>query len=575
VRIARDAIAMARRLGDRRGLLHTIHDGLSAMMDVVDPRERLTLNREVETLAGLVGDRERLLRTHARLALDHLSLGEFAEADARIDAFEALAGELRASWILWRAPLFRAVRAATHGRFDEAEQLEQRARALSLKTQDPQAERALIFHREGFLRVAERHGDMRALDARARRERASFHNGPSWQSVGSALLFTRLEDADQVRAHLAAIPDDLRPPIDNLFALFFIAEPAALVGPAELAQKIYDLLLPNADQYVMLGMTHVQWEGPVARLLGLLAARLGRWETAVSHFEDALDRLQRLDARPHLARTRYEFGRALLQRAAEDKRAGGDVQRARQLLRAAHEQAEDLGLTALATLAEGRLAEAGTDDAGAANASVSPPPPARAAGGGSRAGETVEFTLALEGEYWTLSPGSSTSGAAPIRLKDSLGLQYIARLLAEPGRELHVLELVSPARGTAATGAGPDAGIDLGDAGEHLDEDARADYRRRLDDLRETLAEAESFGDGTRAARAQAEIEFLAAELGRAVGLGGRARRSGSAAERARSAVQRRIKNALGRIDEADAAVGALLARRIRTGNFCVYRPDA
>ena len=62
------------------------------------------------------------------------------------------------------------------------------------------------------------------------------------------------------------------------------------------------------------------------------------------------------------------------------------------------------------------------------------------------------------------------------------------------------------------------------------------------------------------------------AELGRAVGLGGRARRSGSAAERARSAVQRRIKNALGRIDEADPELGAALARRIRTGNFCVYR---
>lgn len=120
---------------------------------------------------------------------------------------------------------------------------------------------------------------------------------------------------------------------------------------------------------------------------------------------------------------------------------------------------------------------------------------------------------------------------------------------------------------------GGDLAIDAGDAGEHLDDEARADYRRRLDDLRETLAEAESFGDSNRATRARAEIDFLASELTRAVGLGGRARRAGSAAERARSAVQRRIKSALGRIDDVAPAAGATLARRLKTGNFCVYRP--
>jgi hypothetical protein len=59
------------------------------------------------------------------------------------------------------------------------------------------------------------------------------------------------------------------------------------------------------------------------------------------------------------------------------------------------------------------------------------------------------------------------------------------------------------------------------------------------------------------------------------VGLGGRARRAGAAAERARSAVQRRIKNAIVRIGEAAPALAPLLTRTIRTGNYCVYRPDA
>jgi len=155
-------------------------------------------------------------------------------------------------------------------------------------------------------------------------------------------------------------------------------------------------------------------------------------------------------------------------------------------------------------------------------------------------------------------------------MKDSLGMQYLARLIADPGRELHVLDLVATGRGGA-----DDVAIDTGDAGELLDDEARADYRRRLDDLRETLAEAESFGDAARATRAREEIDFLGAELGRAVGLGGRARRAGSAAERARSAVQRRIKNAIVRIAEADPGLGSTLGRVIKTGNFCVYRPEA
>ena len=67
---------------------------------------------------------------------------------------------------------------------------------------------------------------------------------------------------------------------------------------------------------------------------------------------------------------------------------------------------------------------------------------------------------------------------------------------------------------------------------------------------------------------------MLGAELGRAVGLGGRARRAGGAAERARSAVQRRIKNAIERVGEHDKNLAALLGRTVRTGNYCIYRAD-
>ena len=563
--VASEAIATARRLGDRRVLLETLHDGLSALMDVVDPRERRALNLEVEALALVENDRERLLRTHARLVIDHLALGELPEADARIDAFEALATELRASWTLYLAPLFRSIRAGMHGRFAEAERLADEAARIGRPEQDLTVNRVLVIHRDGLLRLAERHDELIAHDPLTRRERATYRYASTWQSFGSATNFTQIEDTARARMHLELVPAEMRPPranVGNLFALYAVADSAAFVGDAELVTQLREHLIPFSDQYVMLGMSQMYWGGPVSRLLANLSARLGEWDAACGWFDDALPRLVRLDARPHLARTRYEFARVL--RSRNDP---GDGARAEALLAEARQEAMTLGMSGLVRLIDRYRAGAAVGDpepAAAATASAvtaarvlpnkaSPPPPTGAS-----------FALALEGEYWTVT----TKAGRTFRLKDSLGLQYLARLVAEPGREVHVLDLVAGGRAS-----GDDAAIDLGDSGQLLDDEARADYRRRLDDLRESLAEAESFGDHARASRAREEIEFLGAELGRAVGLGGRARRSGSSAERARSAVQRRIKNAVQRLAEAAPELGPLLASSVRTGNFCVFRP--
>ncbi|HXQ21076.1 MAG TPA: hypothetical protein VN812_05335 [Candidatus Acidoferrales bacterium] len=71
------------------------------------------------------------------------------------------------------------------------------------------------------------------------------------------------------------------------------------------------------------------------------------------------------------------------------------------------------------------------------------------------------------------------------------------------------------------------------------------------------------------------EIDFLARELAAAAGLGGRNRKAGSYAERARVNVTRAIGATLRRIRTADASLARHLALRIKTGNFCVYRPEA
>ena len=114
----------------------------------------------------------------------------------------------------------------------------------------------------------------------------------------------------------------------------------------------------------------------------------------------------------------------------------------------------------------------------------------------------------------------------------------------------------------------------LGDAGEMLDEQAKATYRRRLAELREELEEAKQLDKVERAEQAEAEIDALTRELARAVGLGGRNRKAASASERARQTITKTIKSALERIAQSDAALGETLARSIKTGTFCSYQPD-
>ena len=186
---------------------------------------------------------------------------------------------------------------------------------------------------------------------------------------------------------------------------------------------------------------------------------------------------------------------------------------------------------------------------------------------------THEESLFLrQNDYWTIRYHGH--GAL---LKSTRGLDYLAVLLRDPGREFHVIELLArpmdastPAAAIAANGrvtVGLYIGVPV------LDARAKAEYKRRVNDLRQDLDEAERFNDLPRQTEAQNEIQVITDHLASAVGLGGRDRKSGSDAERARSAVTKCIKKAIQKIDEAIPSLGYHLAARIKTGYFCSYNP--
>ena len=205
-------------------------------------------------------------------------------------------------------------------------------------------------------------------------------------------------------------------------------------------------------------------------------------------------------------------------------------------------------------------------------------------GPSSRSARTGVFRR--EGEYWAVGYVENA-----FRLKDTRGLGYVAHLLRHPAVEFHVLDLFGgiasrrdedeSSRSVQRLPRGAEdlenAGIHitgLGDAGEMLDDQAKAAYRRRLSELREELEGAKELGNVERAEQAEREIDALTRELSRAVGLGGRNRRAASASERARQTITHSIKSVLERIAQSDTQLADILSRCIKTGTFCSYQPD-
>jgi len=271
--------------------------------------------------------------------------------------------------------------------------------------------------------------------------------------------------------------------------------------------------------------------GPNSLLAGQLALLMNELELARGHLEEALELSARLRSTPFIAQTELALAEVSSREGSSDE-ASAHARRAREL-------ALKLGLETLARKAAAL--------AGATSPAPAPEP---------RAAPPAERSLLLErqGELWALG-----DGAKKLMLKDGRGLAYLEALMRSPHREVHVLELV-----------GAD---DVGDAGPMLDDRAKTEYRGRLRELQAELDEATEHGDLGRAERAREELDAIAGELARGLGLGGRDRKAGSAAERARINVQRRLRDVTKRVTEQDAELGRHLELSVKTGLFCIYAP--
>ena len=540
IQIARDAIAMARRLGDREALLDTMRNGGSAMVDLGDLEERVVLDREHAVLAEELGNPVEALRGNLRSIMDYLQLGRLDDAFRAMHACERITEDLNHPAYRWRAIALRVLRATWQGDFEEAEQLAEEMRLLGERAADPNAGAVHAMQKTRLLRMR---GDFDAQlpwiaeidrhwgSSEIGRTNANFIIGGEHVAAGRLALGLSRYDSEAGRKLLRHGDQTLQ----LSFARFCVA-----AEDRELAEQVYRRLLITRDHLVTGGMLYLTIEGPTTWGLASIARFLGRNREAREHYEQAMAMSRRTGGRPVHALIACEYAGLL-----SESDTPADRSRALGLAQEAGATAEELGMRALKADVEALLAELDGVEEEVSLPSV----------------EADTFTMSQVGESWSLRYGN-----VEFHLKDMRGVRLLATLVAEPGREFHVLDL-------SAGSKAPIEPIDRGDAGEALDEEARRQYQTRVSDLQEELQEAESWNDSARAERTREELEFIQQELSRAVGLGGRERKVGSAAERARVNVQRRIRDAIRRIESHHPGLAKHLGQSVRTGTYCAYEP--
>jgi tetratricopeptide (TPR) repeat protein len=549
--LSQQAVDMARQLADPATLGYALVGRLWAIYWPENPEERLALADEIIRVSEAGGDGERAFDGYQARCMTLIDLGDIAEARVALSRLERRAEELRQPAQWWAVWFFRAFLALVSGEFDRAEELialEMRPGLPANPAHDDVSVHAmhtfLLRREQGRLAEAEQ------------TTRAAIEQCP-WYPVHRAALVCILHQLGR-EMEARAIFDDLA--LDDfgalqrdsewLLGIALTSEASAILGDADRASTLYEQVLPFERRHA-----HVIGEGSLGamdRYLGLLARTMGQLEAAEKHFRVAIEMNERMGARPWTAHSRYDLAELLLERGGP-----ADRERAIEEFRLAGEFSQEMGMTALADHVARRLGELGVERIPEAEPAL-------------RTGLSV---FRREGEYWTVA----FDGDA-FRLKDSKGLQYLAKLLAAPGRDYHVLDLVvagDAARPKAAEVGEPRSRADaLGHAGALLDPEAKEAYRRRLSDLEEDIESAEAMGDADRAERARSEREFIARELAAAVGLGGRDRVAASASERARVNVTRAVKSTLARIAAHSPALGSHLEKTVKTGTYCSYEPD-
>ena len=272
---SRDASALASALGARHVALWR--------PDRVE--ERLAVAGDMIATARDAADRHAELQGHNWRVADLFELGDMRAWHEETARHARLAEELRLPVFEWYTPLWAAVEAMLAGRYDDVERLSAQAEQAGLRAGDRNAELfagmvrfCAQLEREAFEEV-----DVEFIESKI----ANSAVGIAYRSSYAWILAGRGE-TERAREELHATMA-LQHAFDaNWLSLQAeCAETSILIADAAHAQTLYERLVPYAGRPATAGRG-VSSYGAVDRLIGGLAALLGRRDDAKRHLEDAI-----------------------------------------------------------------------------------------------------------------------------------------------------------------------------------------------------------------------------------------------------------------------------------------------
>lgn len=561
-RLARQAEGIARESGDVLVLGELLCEGVVATWSPDNGPRRVALAREAISL-GQVGARPSLEAAARVLTVN--ALIELGDADAvAAEAAAMLRLEERAPLPLfqWQVAVYRGMRALAAGDIDAAEA--HFASGLQLDS-----------GQHAWLTYAVQMLELRVLQGRAGEMRdtvglikaiADRYPAMGYLQTMVAYLYLHVGDAETAAAYFdraeAGGFAGFRRDITFVTALVRAGEVAVALRREAAVAALFEQLLPYASQFSLAtygGCTL----GAVERTLGSLAAAAGRGAKAELHLRRAIAANAAMGCWLWVVHAQLDLADVLLRRLAADSRASDAVlAEVESLSDAVTRRIERIDLPPL----RDRCAALSRRLDGHKSATAAAGEPVHCEGSAPAAGPVVETCrFHFDGDQWHVAFGSRL-----LHVRPSRGMDHLAVLVARPGQEIHCVELVRMLG--EGTGAGSAEMLCAeSHAGAMIDPQAKAEYRRRVLELRSLLADAEEAGRCDDAERFRDEIEAIAEQLRGALGLGGRLRQAGSQVERCRLNVTRTIHAAVDRIARLDAAFGTHLRQSIRTGTFCSY----
>jgi tetratricopeptide (TPR) repeat protein len=339
-RLAREALEIARRVGDRQALADVLAASYAVGWRLDNLDERLATATELAQVAAEVGDGALEALARDWIATNLLERGDIDGAERELAALDRLAEAVQQPYPRLIAALLRARHAHLEGRLEDHEALAHEVLALGLGGQDDFVTHAFAAQMFALRREQGRLGELVA----AVRDFVEQYPALPWRCV-LASVYAELDRRRDARRELEALARNGFADLPRnwlwLMSIAILSEVVAFLDDARRAELLYELLFPFADRCV--AVENGLCVGSVSRPLGLLATTVGRFGAAARHFEDALEMNGKIRSPLWVAHTQHGYAHTLLRRDHP-----GDRGKALKLLAAAFATADDLGLKVLA-----------------------------------------------------------------------------------------------------------------------------------------------------------------------------------------------------------------------------------